>query len=237
MAPSISIIHPSRSRPEQAKATHARWMSRVYNPDTIEYHLMIDSDDPLRDEYHSPPNGYFHEKCNKSAIGAINKTLPYANGNLIIIISDDFDCPINWDIQLLEALDGEEDFVVKTQDLQQPWLITLPIMDRTYADRFGYVYHPYYLHMFSDTEMTHVAHMLGRVIELPITFPHNHYTTGKTKKDAVNEKNDATWDQGESLYLERLKRNFDLDLKDIVNPASHCHHTHKDWLKQKGIVL
>ena len=35
-------------------------------------------------------------------------------------------------------------------------------------------------------------------------------------KDAVNEKNDATWNQGKALFLERFDRNFDLSAEEIV---------------------
>lgn len=236
MTPHITIIHPSRSRPEMAIYTYARWKGMSSNPSNIEYLMSIDNSDPYIDEYMEwYPCALIGN--NSSAIEAINVAAEQAKGNLLIVVSDDFDCPMHWDKLLLDALEGKEDFVVKTDDGAQPWIITLPIMDRKYYHRFGYVYNPDYKHMFADTEMTHVGAMLGKTINLPIKFEHRHYTTGAMQKDAINEKNDATWNQGEALYLERLKRNFDLDPKEIVNPASVCHHTHKEWLKSKGMML
>jgi hypothetical protein len=99
------------------------------------------------------------------------------------------------------------------------WLITLPIMDRAYYNRFGYIYHPDYKHMWSDTEMTTVGHMLGKIVDLQnsnAVFKHRHYTINEMQKDAVNEKNDATWNQGKSLFLERFDRDFDLRAEQIV---------------------
>lgn len=247
MKPTISIIHPSRSRPEMACKTATKWLSKAHNTCYIQYVIATDLSDPLFHDYgryaHEPlkaTKGFFITAGSNtySAIEAINDcaaALPWEH--ILIVVSDDFDCPINWDVLLLDALEGKEDFVVKTEDGGQPWIMTLPIMDRKYYDRFGYVYHPEYSHMFADTEMTHVGSMLGKTINMPIKFEHRHYTTGAMQKDAINEKNDATWNQGEALYLERLKRNFDLDPKEIVNSASVCHHTHLQWLKSKGVVL
>jgi len=112
---------------------------------------------------------------------------------------------------LLEALQGKSDYCVKTQDGLQPTLMTLPIMDRIYYERFGYIYHPSFSHMFADQEMTAVAHMLGKAITLPITFPHNHYTTGKFQRDAITLRNNATWQQGEKVFNQRLKTNFGIE--------------------------
>jgi hypothetical protein len=84
-------------------------------------------------------------------------------------------------------------------------------MDRKYFNRFGYIYYPEYHHMFCDTEMTAVADLTGRKIDLrsnEFVFRHIHYTTGLSHRDIINEKNDATWAQGEELYNRRKAANF-----------------------------
>jgi len=188
-----------------AMATKYKWLKSADDRHNVEYVFSIDLDDPMRKQYDGHEN---LKNNNTSAIAAINYAAYYATGDLLIVVSDDFDCPEHWDTLLLRALDGKEDFVVKTQDGIQKTLITLPIMDRKYYERFGYVYHPAYKHMFSDTEMTAVGHMLGRVVNVPLLFEHKHYSVGKMKKDAINKKNNATWDQGKKLFHERLKTNF-----------------------------
>lgn len=217
----ISIIHPSRNRPEQAYNTAINWLNKAYYKANIQYILSLDEDEPLLKEYdkffmNNMPGlvdtlGCVHK--NKSAIEAINNACPHVNGDLLIVISDDFDCPLNWDRLLLEALEGKSDFLVKTQDGLQKTLITLPIMDREYYERFGYIYHPDYLHMHCDEEMTIVGHMLGRVITLDLLFHHNHYTTGKMAMDAINVKNNSTWGHGQATLDRRAKDNF-----GIANP-------------------
>lgn len=224
----ITIIHPTRGRKKLAFETATKWRDRADNPENIEYLFSVDNDD-IQWAVNMPTywGGAFTlqkysilHNNNKSAIEAINNAAKIATGDLLIIVSDDFDCPEHWDTLLRESVKDKSDFLLKTDDGLQPTLVTLPIMDRTYYERFGYVYHPDYLHMFSDQEMTAVAIMTGKYLKSDLKFPHNHYTTGKTPKDAVNIKNDATWGQGEALFNARLKNNFDLPPEQIVKHYS-----------------
>lgn len=222
----ISIIHPSRQRPEQAATTAKKWLSSAKDRDVIEYFISIDSDDNFQDKYHELLKDViqvrFFKSYNKSAIEAINKAAKHTIHDIIIVVSDDFSTPpFHWDEYLLKALEGKSDYLVKTQDGIQKTLVTLPIMDRMYYERFGYIYHHDYIHMSSDVELTSVAHMLGKIIELPITIPHNHYSTGRTnvnaaKMDAVNVKADQSYNQGAQVFQRRLGKMFDLNPNDIV---------------------
>lgn len=210
----ISIIHPSRGRPLEADKTIVHWMGNCLFSDKIEYVLSVDIDDRFINNYKriAKKNGIkILINNNKSAIAAINYAAHYTKGSIIIVASDDFGCEQDWDLDLLKALEGKEDYLVKTKDGIQPTLITLPIMDRTYYNRFGYIYHPDYKHMFSDQEMTTVGHFLGKVITLDLLFEHHHYSTGKSKKDLVNIKNDKTWNQGKRMFNARLSINFGIE--------------------------
>lgn len=208
-----SLIHPSRNRPEQAEETIKNWLNNAKDKSSIQYILSVDIDDKYLKRYKALSNKYgtnIHVAKNNSAIEAINRGARRSKGNVIIVVSDDFNCEINWDEKLSNELEGKEDFIVKTQDGLQEWIITLPIMDRKYYERFGYVYFPKYKHLFCDTEMTSVADLTGRKITSQILFEHRHYSTGKSQKDAINAKNDATWNQGKKLYSQRKAINFGL---------------------------
>lgn len=203
----ISIIHPSRGRPEKSCRTMDNWILSA-NTD-VEVILSIDNDDPIKHAY----NTAYTERVisdNKSAIDAVNNAAKIAQGDIFMVVSDDTDCFSGWDTALLKEVEGKTDWILKTQDGIQPWIITMPVMDRAYYNRFGYIYHPDYLHMFCDTELTCVADITGRKITSNLLFPHKHYSITKEQPDAVNKKADATWQQGEKLFLERYKRNFDL---------------------------
>lgn len=198
----ISIIHPSRSRSEIANKVRQEWLNKADSE--IEYIFSLDIDDMQATKYEG--RSIFNK--NRSAIDAINRGAEIAIGDLLVVVSDDFSCPEHWDSLLIESLKGKSDYCVKTQDGLQPTLMTLPIMDRVYYDRFGYIYHPDYYHLFCDQEMTVVAHYLGKVINLPILFEHNHHSTGKFKKDAISIKNDRSWQQGERVFNRRKLTNF-----------------------------
>lgn len=230
----ISIIHPSRNRRKMAADTAKKWLTSARDRSNIQYILSLDTTDEQLQEYKElmPSGVEYVIYDNKTAVQAINNAAKHCENDLFIVVSDDFACPALWDFGLLVQLKGKEDFIVKTYDGGQPWIITLPIMDRKYYNRFGYIYYPEYKHMFCDTEMTHVADLLDRKIGVPMTFRHNHYTTGMMQKDAINDKNNATWQQGEKIYLQRIKENFGLT---EFTGVLRCDNGHLNWLKSKGI--
>ena len=213
----ISLIHPSRGRPEKSRDTITKWIN-LSNSKDIEVIISLDIDDSIKYKYEitgfaalESPRGIFSMAgINRSAVDAINEGAKVSTGNILIVVSDDTDCYPGWDAGILQDCAGKNDFIIKTQDGIQKWIITMPIMDRAYYNRFGYIYHPDYLHMFCDTELTCVADLTGRKIVSNLMFKHNHYSVTKERQDEVSKRADKTWDQGEKLFLERYKRNFDL---------------------------
>lgn len=210
----ISIIHPTRNRELMAFATMLKWLSNADKALEIEYTVSVDTDDVNNYDI-GWINCVVTRNNNKSAIEAINNAAKIAAGDILIVVSDDTDCPEHWDTLLLEALAGKSDYCAKTNDGLQPTLITMPIMDRVYYERYGYIYHPDYAHMFCDQELTSVAIMTGKYIKLPLLFPHLHYSAGLSQKDELNSRNDATWHQGQTLFNERMAKNFGIE-KPVV---------------------
>lgn len=211
----ISVIHASRSRPQQCYDVVKKWIQRADIPRNheLEYIVSIDFDDDI-EKYYPIEKEYWAQLVvqeNKSAIEAINWGAKHATGDVLISVSDDTDCPDKWMSKLIELICGKSDFCAKAEDGIQPTLVTMPIVDRLFYERYGYIYNSDYKHLFCDQELTAVAMMTGKYIKLPLTFPHLHYSIGGMKKDAINIKNDATWVQGETLFNERLKSNFGIE--------------------------
>lgn len=243
----ISILHPSRQRPDKSFVTCKRWFDRAGTSVGIQLVISTDCDDTNREQYRDNlmelsaiynVDGCYHSNVigvqsskNRSAVDAINKAAKMATGDIFIVVSDDTDCPENWAVDLLKAIEGKTDFVAKCPDGIQNWIITMPIMDRAYYNRFGYVYHPDYLHMFCDTELTCVADLIGRRIEIPIIFKHLHPGHGHGTPDALNARADATWQQGEDLFLSRLAKNFDLAESQIVGKITD--ESYRTWIAKK----
>lgn len=207
----ISIIHPSRGRPKLANATASRWVERAGT--AVEYILSLDYDDPMLRDYGPTFTVDVPYKsvtsANESAIEAINRAATYAKGEILVVISDDFSCPENWGQKIEEMMIMRKDWILKTQDGIQDWVITLPLMDRAYYERFGYIYHPDYKHAWCDTEMTYVAELLDRKYTSMLRFTHHHYSAGGTF-DKTYERADKWFEQGRRVFQERVNKNFDL---------------------------
>lgn len=208
---------------------------------SVEVIVSIDTDDPNRTEYHDLYNkaGFdvkIIENANRSAVDAVNAAAKVSTGDILVVVSDDFACPQLWALILEKHLKNSKNFLFKASDGNQKYIVTLPIMDRAYYNRFGYIYHPDYLHMFCDTELTHVADCLRKlIIRNDILFKHNHYSVIRKKRDDVSVRADATWEDGKRVYLKHCREKFGLGKDvDIMNLTAEGHQ-HKMWLKQNGI--
>jgi hypothetical protein len=202
-----------------------------------EYILSIDASDPCLSEYEAIfPKGTYIITDNENVVMAANQGAKHAKGEILVLISDDFDCPKNWDLTIREALKGKSG-LLKTYDGVQKWIVTLPIMTRDYYEEQGHIYFPAYHHMFCDTDQTHKADLQRKlIIRNDIVFNHDHYSKkgSNNKKDAVNEKADKTWEQGERVYLKRCSDKFGLGNVDIFNLSKEAKEAgHVQWLKKK----
>lgn len=228
----LSLLHATRSRPDKSLKTTKRWVE--YSGVKTELIVSLDQDDPALKRYliHYP-NAIVNK--NRSAVDAVNRAAEQAKGNILVVLSDDTECPPGWGNMIVKATKKTSDFVLKVNDDVQKWIVTQPILDRAYYERFGYVYHPGYLHQFVDTHFTHVADALGKIIfRNDIHFPHRHYSVTRQRPDEINRRADATWDQGKRLYLDMLKRNLDLpDTVDIMK-LSHFANDHLRWIRKNA---
>jgi hypothetical protein len=230
----ISLLHPSRQRATKSIETTKKWLQR--SGCETELIISIDEDDPQK-EYYLRYYSHFNQAStkvlinqNRSAVDAINNAAKEATGNIMIVVSDDSDCPDNWCSVIYSATEGKKDFVLKTFDGIQNWIVTMPVLDREYYSRFGYIYHPDYKHMFCDTEFTHVAEALDRIIlRNDILFPHMHYSVTKTRADDINEKANATWNDGKRTYIQRFNENF--GLPHTVDKWNIKDKFHSQWIK------
>lgn len=216
------------------------WILRAGKP--VEVIVSIDSDDPNKWEYHSlyKNTGYDNvtviENPNRSAVDAVNVAAAQSTGDILIVVSDDFACPQLWALVLEKNIGKKRDFLLKVNDGIQKYIVTLPIMDRTYYNRFRYIYHPDFLHMFCDTELTHVADALRKlVVRNDLHFKHNHYSVLRKTRDDVSVRADQTWNDGKRTYLKHCKEKFGLGKEIDIMQLSPEGHQHKEWLKGNGI--
>lgn len=234
----ITLLHPSRGRAKKAVSTASNWLLKRSGQIKIEHILCVDMDDQQRWDYANllPAGSSIVCYNNKNLVEAANNGAKHAKGDIIVLLSDDFDCPENWDQKILDAFSKVYGmgFLLKTFDSTQNWIVTLPIMDKFYYKSKGYIYHPDYTHMFCDTDMTHVAELEDKlIVRNDLVFIHRHYSTGSCEKDLVNERADSTWKQGQDVYLRRVKEKFGLGPHTDVFKLSEAANPHINWLKSK----
>lgn len=231
----ISIIHPSRSRPDKSLETIKRWTLEAHGND-FEIIVSLDMDDPTLSQYNNlyqylPKEYTFVINENRSAVDAINSAARIAQGNIFIVVSDDTSCFDKWDTALLKELEGKSDYLLKTYDGIQDYIVTMTVMDRTYFQRDGYIYHPDFKHQFSDTYLTCVADIRQRLIFSKLKFDHLHpgHSGGNLKADALNIRNDGTWIQGQETFI-RLMKQFTPEERSRIKDVSM-----RNWLRNNGV--
>lgn len=231
----ISLIHPSRGRALKAYDTFMHWLLCSSLTVKIEHILCLDTDDEQVEMYQQQfTKSLIDISPNKNLVEAANRGAKLATGDIIVLMSDDMFCPYDWDLELIEIFQKQKGILLKTDDGTQPWIVTLPIMDRSFYEHNGYIYHPAYQHMFCDTDLTHKAELENRLyIRNDIQFLHAHYSIGKSAKDDINKKADATWQQGEETYLQRVRDKFDIENCGDIFKLCDAAQPHISWLKNK----
>jgi len=235
----FSLLHPSRSRPTKSFQATQDWVNSSTSND-FELIVSIDENDDYKDQYFAiysnVPKAKVIVNRNRSAVDAINNAAKESSGEILIVVSDDTGCIINWDQIISNATAGKSDFILKVFDGIQKWIITMPIMHRDYYNRFGYVYHPDFRHMFCDTYLTHQADALKKIIwRNDIRINHNHYSVTKQGKDPVSMQADSTIYEGEKVYINLIKQNLLLEGVDIWNLSEYA-NGHLTWCRNKRII-
>jgi len=160
---SISIIHPTRGRPEQAAQVRKRWLDAAANPDRIEHIFGMEADSPdlellARFRHATSPAGQL-DKTN--CVAATNAAARASVGKVLIYCQDDTpDPPLHWDAAIEEELGDKlnKPAILQIRDgIREDGLICIPCMTRQTLKALGYaggIYCDQYRSMFADTELT-----------------------------------------------------------------------------------
>jgi hypothetical protein len=206
----ISLLHPSRGRPDKAQQTAKYWKERT-KVDT-QHLLSIDLTDP---QYMYYKNFADLKICalNASVVEATNRAAKHATGDILVYLSDDFKCPDNWGELILKEFEGvNRPMLLKVDDCLQKFhvpVLTIPIMNRQLYERLGYFFHPEYKSMFCDEHLYWTAHKLKAIKMCPhLKFPHEHPANGKAENDETYRRSAANWDQGKALFKKHKSQGF-----------------------------
>ena len=200
----ISLIHPSRGRYQKAYETAERWVDLAGCP--VEHILSLDSSDPLTPQYRSLGQTLIND--NTCVVEAANHAARASTGDILLYLSDDFDCFKDWGVKITEiASKYQGEYLIKVNDGLQRFdndVLTIPIMSRPLYNHLKYFWHPSYKSMWVDVDLYRTCARIGVLKFHPeVTFQHNHYSNGKAKRDETYARSDANWEQGKAIMAER----------------------------------
>jgi hypothetical protein len=207
----------STIRPKVFRSTHAEWVAKAHHPSNFRTKLVVDSRYDLEELSDFDCTLYTGETTGLTKpLTLLTQSLTDLNDtDIIVVMSDDFFPPKNWDLFLIEQFkdfDGALSVYDGGPKEVQNTIITIPIMAYSCLKKLnGIVYHPAYNHMFSDNEL------FDNLIELNAlkwtdkapehTFEHRHWTRGSRKRDSHDDVLGGckVWNQDQSTYLSRKK--------------------------------
>lgn len=218
----ISIISPSRGRPEKSFDNIQRWIARASGD--LQVIVSCDYSDDKLDDYlriYKPLDEMMGDlfevtvSSNDNVVQATNRACQGAIGDILVYVSDDFDCPTGWDVLIRRELSATSELaLLKVDDCLQKFhvpVLTIPIMTLALYDRLGYFWHPEYKSMFVDEDLYWTCKNNGWLKLAPhLKFPHNHVSIGKAENDDTYRRSAANWDQGKEVFRRRKAQGFPL---------------------------
>lgn len=199
-----------------AKQAHDHWMGLADDPKSIEYAISLDTSDNTVEDYKRTFKDVDVKILiypNRSIVDAVNNGAKWASGDIFVVVSDDFESFQGWDTAIIERLDINRAELLHTFDTIQNNVCTLPILTKKYFELFGHIYHPHYISMFADDDLTECAKLVNGYIEaFDLVFAHNHWVNGKNPKDKTydRENSKTAWEVGKRMFQQRKARKFDL---------------------------
>lgn len=194
----ISLLVPSRGRPEQLAAMWVTALETAHRPDDLELVARVDDDDPARDAYVEPFLGMVTLAAIYSGPRMLlsecwNECHRHAHGDLFMHAADDirFRTP-GWDTAVHAAFDRWPDriaFVHGRDGIHDQALGTHGFLSAEWVAAVGYFVPPLFSSDYNDTWLNEVADTIGRRVYLPEVYTeHLHPLVGKGAIDATHEE-------------------------------------------------
>lgn len=220
----ILINYASRSRPQRFKEGINSLLSLISHKEDYTILCVLDKDDPTHQEYVDilaalqRVNYHIVLSRGKSTgkIDAINRRIPdYIPWDILVNFSDDMKMLVyGWDRLIRDGvrINGPDVFLHYPDSTAKNMLPTMTVVDRTYYQRDGFIYHPSYESLWADNEAMDVAQIRRRYFYMGIQiFDHYHPSYGHVPFDEQYLRQQALWVKDEGNYLFRKANHYFLD--------------------------
>lgn len=224
----ISILSPTRNRPNNIRRLVDSIIDTVNDINNIEFLVYIDDDD----EASIPALQEVAEKINTNAIQGnkmvgsqmYNELGKIAQGDIIMFAADDIVFKTkNWDKIVIDKFNEYEDkilFIYGEDGFQHGRIGTHGFIHRFWIDIVGYVLPPKLASAYTDEWITNLAERVDRKLYLSDLFiEHLHPAIGKAQTDSTySERIEVMGDIG-ALYqnLEPDRIQDAKKLKEFIN--------------------
>jgi len=208
------------ARPNVFKKTQAEWLSKAKNPKDVTTKVAVDNvwDASFLDGYdvlvtNPPRKGVaFPAYCLTTTF-----SIPSLN-DIIILASDDFYPPDQWDVFINQEMEQRRCLLVNDGVVKlDANVVTIPIMDGyAFMALNRILYHKAYRHMFSDAELYQNCNELGLIKNIrdkDVVFQHKHYTHKTREKDSLDYHNQKKFYIDKKIFNYRMRKSLKFRIK------------------------
>jgi hypothetical protein len=217
----LLIKFPTRNRPNKFLKVLNKYISYLDDKTTkIIVSCDIDdvsmNDDFIKDVLSQYDNVSLVYGDNENKIKAINADLENIEFDIVLLASDDmipivkgFDSIIK--NKMIEHYPDTDGILWFNDGHQGKKLNTLCILGKKYYDRFGYIYNPEYVSVWSDNEFMDVGNILEKQTYFDeVIIQHQHPDWGFGKRDVIHTNNSVNESKDRQTYIRRKEKNFEL---------------------------
>jgi len=198
-------------RPEVMKETYKHWITNKTSKAKIRTIVAVNTQEQ-RDRLPNFKDVFVVGDQKKGPVHATNvlsKRVIANDGDVVILISDDFYAPKGWDEYLLKEFENFDGCLMVKDGYQQGGCVTIPIMTYSCLLKLNrFIYHPAYVWQFSDAELYHNLQDLGllrNVRKSSPLFEHRHWACGKRNTDAHDKPGMAAGGKDDKTFKRRMK--------------------------------
>jgi hypothetical protein len=195
------------------RKTYDHWISCSDTPDQISIKIVVDTEKERSqlEEFDDVIVLGSYDRGVVAATNALTESVKTSPGDIIILISDDFYAPENWDTWIQQQFNEFHGCLLVRDGYQTGGCVTIPIIDHhCFVALNRIIYHPSYFHQFSDAELWHNIKELKMMKNFRRTkgspiFEHRHWVNGKRKSDKFDNNGNSHGGVDTRNFAKRMK--------------------------------
>lgn len=211
----ILIKFPTRSRPEKFLQCLSKAIELSNDKENLKILISYDEDDETMTEEviekaKALGNVELFSGKSENKIHAVNRDMEHSGEwDILVLLSDDMECEMKgWDDIIRSKFTGLDRILHFNDGYRKQSLLTLPIMGRSYYERFGYIYHPDYISLWADNEQMEVGQKLLRLKYFRIVLFRHKMAMNGFEQDELHKHTESFFEEDKKTYEARKRKGF-----------------------------